>query len=137
MEDAYWKIAYPRSLKRLNIIDNTYVSKDLFQSKNLEFLGVVSNSDLQNIVFTEVEWLSFCWYWRHFHLDYKPEIYLFKFTNRLQKSHYETWIFGLFLAKNKRNYMCPLKRDSDYDFDVFEQLQNICRTDVFHPWETQ
>lgn len=136
--NVYWKLVSPSTPSRMNLIENTKVSKAFFESEMLDYIGVVQSENLRLAIFNEREWQSFCWNWTTFQLGYHHDVHIFKFKNkqRLPKMasgrvsfDYEVWIFGMFLGSNDRYYMCPLRQESEFVHDVFEVLANLARQD--------
>ena len=47
----------------------------------------------------------------------------------------ETWLFVLVKNAVDIFYMCPLKRDSDFEFDVFDVVRGNCGSTISAPWQ--
>jgi hypothetical protein len=130
--NTFWKMVSPMTLKRMNLTDNAPVNKAFFESDMLQYIGIMSTKTLRTILFNEHEWHSFCWNWNTHQMDYDPVVHLFKFTNkqylprgRIRNSfHFEVWVFGMFLGSDDRYYMCPLRKESDFDHDIFSVLRS-------------
>jgi hypothetical protein len=138
-KNVYWANINTYPIKRLNIIDGAPVNKDFFN--NMDFLGLL-NFDKLEFMFEKDEWKSLKWYWDHRHIVLDKKLFMFKvlIKHQLRKGyansfHYETWIFMLTTTKDKIYYLCPLKRDSDFPYDIFPVLSNLCKIDAKFPWQ--
>jgi hypothetical protein len=41
--------------------------------------------------------------------------------------HNETWVFCIIRTKDSSIYLCPLKRDSDFEYDIFQKIEDVCK----------
>jgi hypothetical protein len=137
-KNVYWANINTYPIKRLNIIDGSPVNKKFFDE--MEFLGLLKFDKL-DFMFENDEWRSFKWYWIHRNIILDKKIFMFKvlIKHQLRRGYQnsvniETWIFMLVITKDNIYYLCPFKRDSDYTYDIFPVLINLCKIDTSFPW---
>ncbi len=120
------------SIERLNICDNTYVHKDYI--KNMEYIGNFEFSSVLKELYDDDGFSSISWYLNMNNIRHIGRIHLYKYDvfHKLRFSHksgghYECWIFGLIPCKDNLWRLCPLKRSSDYDFDIIKYLKEYSK----------
>lgn len=117
------------SIERLNICNGTYVHKDYV--KSMDYIGYFDIKNIFKDFFSDDELSSIMW---HLHLNkiqhinrvhlYKTDVFHKLRFSENSGAHYECWIFGLIPCKDNLWRLCPLKRSSDFDFDIFKHLSN-------------
>lgn len=120
------------SIERLNICDNTYVNKDYI--KNMEYIGNFEFSSILKELYSDDGFSSLSWFLNMNNIRHIGRIHLYKhdvfhklrFSHR-SGGHYECWIFGLIPCRDNLWRLCPLKRNSDYDFDILEYLKGYSK----------
>jgi hypothetical protein len=116
------------SIERLNICDNAYVDKNYM--KELEYIGTFNFTSVIEKLFTYDASSSIHWHLNMNNIRHIGKIHLYK-TDVFHKlrfshkagGHNECWIFGLIPCTDTIWRLCPLKRNSDFDYDIFEYLQ--------------
>jgi hypothetical protein len=123
-----WGLVFESPFKRLNIVDGSPVNEEYKQS--LQYLGKTDYDALATIM-TDSEMNSLYWFWRRKRTTCMDTVNLYKVSviqhirngNALM-THTEVYIFGEFVdVDNKKQYLCPLKRESDYPYDIYESMQ--------------
>lgn len=123
---ATWGVMFPHAIKRFNISEGTEVNMNFLKQQT--YINVIKFEEMQTKhLLNDYEYKYSCWYWK----DKKcpKEVYLLKVgvEQDLRRvatklKHTEVWLMGLFLGDNCVK-LCPLKRDSDFSYDVFEALR--------------
>ena len=116
------------TIERLNICDNAPVHKRYI--KEMEYIGTFGFRSLIEELFNNDTSSSINWYLTMNNIYHIGKIHLYKtdifhklrFSNK-NGGHNECWIFGLIPCKDNVWRLCPLKRNSDFDYDIFEYLQ--------------
>jgi hypothetical protein len=118
------------SIERLNISNDTHVHKDYV--KSMDYIGYFDFNIIFKEFFSDDELSSILW---HLHLNkihhinrvhlYKTDIFHKLRFSENSGAHYECWIFGMIPCKDNLWRLCPLKRTSDFDFDVIKRLENM------------
>jgi hypothetical protein len=136
--NVYWANIYPHPIKGLNLIDNAPVNKDFM--KNMSFIGTTTK-DIFFQLFDDDDKDTLSWYWEHKNLSFDDTLLVFKavINHHLRKTktrslHIETWLFILISASDNNLYLCPVKRDSDFNFDIFAKLEQLCKIEISGPW---
>jgi hypothetical protein len=118
------------TIERLNICDNAPVHN--LYMKQMEYIGTFGFTSVINGLFTDDDSSSINWYLNMNDIRHMGQIHLYK-TDVFHKlrfshksgGHNECWIFGLIPCKDNFWRLCPLKRNSDFDYDIFEHLENM------------
>lgn len=128
-ENIIWSTLGP-SIERLNICDNAPVHKDYL--KEMDYIGAFQFKTTLGKLFSDDTFSSIVWYLNMNNIYHVGKIHLYK-TDVFHKlrfshksgGHYECWIFGLIPCKDNIWRLCPLKRNSDFDFDIFDYLETL------------
>ncbi len=121
-----WSLILQSPIKRLNIVENAQVSGSFLNS--LKYIGC-GNYDIMNILFDNEELQTITWYWKSQNIGYPEKIYVYssniehhlRFGKR-KSLHYENWIFGVFQCQDNVYRLSPLKRDSDFSHNIYQEL---------------
>lgn len=122
-----WCILGP-SIERLNICNDSPIHETCL--KEMEYLGTFDFKEIITILFNDDTSSSIIWYLnmnniRHFGQIRLYKTYIFhklRFSKKLG-GHRECWIFGILPCIDRFWRLCPLRRDSDFDYDIFEYLK--------------
>ena len=122
-----WCILGP-SIERLNICDKSPVHDNCL--KEMEYLGTFEFKNILARFFNDDTISSITWYLNMNNIHHIGKIHLYKayifqklrFSEKLG-GHRECWIFGMLPCIDNLWRLCPLRRDSDFDYDIFEYLQ--------------
>lgn len=139
LHDTVWTNLMQIAIPRLNMVDGAPVNVLFFKSAH--FIGKGWYDELMPIIYNENEIKAAKWYWKSINIPYPEYVYLFRgdvsqhlrFTRR-RSIHNETWIYGVFQCSDKTYRLCPLKRDSDFDYDVFQKLRDHSVRNVYVPF---
>jgi hypothetical protein len=141
-KNTFWKFICNTTIKRLNMIDLNPVNIDFFN--NMICIGMIEYHKLQDILFSESDWMTMNHIWDFNNIKVNNNVFLFTVSIKQylkQKSnnhayHNEIWIFGLFHDDNtNKYYLSPLKRDSEFDnIDIVAKLDKLCQVDFPLPW---
>lgn len=116
------------TIERLNICDNAPVHKSYINE--MEYIGSFNFKSIIEKLFTDDAVSSIQWYLNMNNICHIGVIHLYntdvfhklRFSNK-HGGHNECWIFGLIPCTDNLWRLCPLKRNSDFDYDIFEYLQ--------------
>lgn len=116
------------SIERLNICDNAPVHENCM--KEMEYLGTFDFEDILARLFNDDTSSSIIWYLKMNNIRYMDKTHLYK-AYIFQKlrfaekpgGHRECWIFAVLPCRDNMWRLCPFRRDSDFDYDIFEYLQ--------------
>lgn len=122
-----WNTLGP-SIERLNICDNAPVHKDYLNQ--MEYIGVFEFRSILQKLFNDDIFSAIIWYLNInniFHIGkihlYKTDVYhKLRFSHK-SGGHNECWIFGLLPCTDNIWRLCPLRRNSDFDYDILKYLQ--------------
>lgn len=116
------------TIERLNICDNAPVHNSYI--KEMEYIGSFSFTRLIEDLFTNDTSSSIQWYLQMHNINHIGKIHVYKaeIFHKLRFSHKsgghdECWIFGLIPCKDNLWRLCPLRRNSDFEYDIFEHLK--------------
>lgn len=116
------------TIERLNICDNAPVHNCYI--KEMECIGTFEFESIIGRLFTDDEVSSIKWHLNMNNIRQISKIHLYKTEvfHKLRFSdkpggHNECWIFGLIPCKDNLWRLCPLKRSSDFEYDIFEYLR--------------
>lgn len=117
------------SHRRFNLCENCKVDKDYF--KSLTYIGTFEFTNIIKVLFPEDKVSSILWHLRKTKVEPLNSIHLYKSvihhhirSNDKLGHHYENWIICLLPCKDEFFRLCPLCRDSDFNFDIYEYLNN-------------
>lgn len=126
-DNIIWSTLGP-SIERLNICDNAPVHKNCL--KEMEYIGAFEFRSILPKLFNDDTLSAIIWYLNMNSIFHIGKIYLYKTDvyHKLRFSHKsgghnECWIFGLLPCKDNIWRLCPLRRNSDFDYDIFEYLK--------------
>lgn len=136
--NVFWKILINDTLKHMNLVDNAPVGKEVFN--NVEYLGVTELNKM-TFLFDPSEWKTVKWGLRQCKVELSENGFLIKMKirqhlrrGRSNSFHFETWLFLLVKNADDIYFMCPLKKDSDYNYDIFQVITETCKVDSQYPW---
>lgn len=140
LENMVWDILLPTPLHKFNITIGSNVNK-LFLNKII-FLGFSNYEKIISILFNEEELDSLTWHWKKTKINYPSKVFLFKvdienYRGKIESSfEYDRWIFGIFECSDNIFRLCPIKKESEYDIDIFEKIISSTSHDfIEYPWE--
>lgn len=117
----------PVPFKHLNMVDGAPVSAAFAEA--LEFVCDTKYDTLKSILETD-EWNSMYWAWQSKNTLLDDTVVLYRVPvkqnlrhGKVTVTHIEVWLFALFTDSKGAKYLCPLKRESDYTYNIFKSLQ--------------
>ena len=141
LNNIFWTVHNTYSIKRLNISDGSPVNRTVFE--NINFIGQINFNDMK-FMFDDDEWKSLQWKWEHQMSQPNENVLLFKIPikHHLRRGardsvHYEVWILALIGTLDNTWHLCPIKRDSDFNCNIFQVLDNMTNIEKNIPWKTK
>jgi hypothetical protein len=139
VQNTIWTNLMQTAIPRFNMVDGAAVNKLFFEFAR--FIGKGWYDTIMHIIYDKNEIKAAKWYWKYINIPYPKYVYVFRgdisqhlrFTRR-RSIHNETWIFGAFKCNDKIYRLCPLKRDSDFDYDIFQKLEDNTIQNVYLPF---
>ena len=139
-KNVRWKWLQSEDTKHLNLVDKSSVNQAFFD--NVDYLGVCPMNTL-SYMYDEMEWRSIEWGMKQAKIPEEETAFLMrvKIRHHLRRGkqndyHHETWLFAMVKNQDDIYYVCPLKRDSDFNFDIFEDIAARCHADDrAFPWQ--
>jgi hypothetical protein len=136
-----WGLLLPSPIKRLNIVNGAQVKREFLDK--MPFIGYAKYIDVINLLYDEDERKSLTWFWKSLKVMYPEYVYLFKTPikqhlrfGKRGSLHFEEWIFGVFPCSDNMFRLCPLKRDSDFNSNIFDDLSLITKPAMSFPWQS-
>lgn len=102
--------------------------------KSMDYIGHFRLDVIFKELFSFDAFSSIVWYLNMNKIEHINRVHLYKtevfhklrFSNN-SGAHFESWIFGLIPCKDNIWRLCPLKRSSDFDFDIIKHLENLLK----------
>ena len=141
LNKIFWAVPNTFAIKRLNISNGSPVNRKFFESLN--FIGLINFNDMK-FMFDDDEWKSLQWRWDHQMSQPNENVVLFKtpVKHHLRRGtrdsvHYEVWLLALISTLDNTRHLFPIKRDSDFNYNIFQVIESMTNIEKNIPWKTK
>lgn len=126
---AYWLVFTTYANKRLNIANHAPINESFFD--RLVSVGSIKVEYFPQFLSFD-ESFEFNRVFRSLNTVLKDKVIMCKVPirqhlrfGRRHSFHHEVWIMGLFKSIDNKSYLLPLRRESDFEFDVFKRIAEL------------
>jgi Leucine rich repeat len=121
-----WRYVTPTPCEYMNLVEMNPVSSAFLDEADCFAVG---SWDAARTLFEDEEWATLVWWFRHHDISIDAScFYLRHETTYHLRGLYasECWLFAMFKSAQVY-FLCPLKKKSDLEFDMFARVGDACR----------